>query len=304
MKVGITVVGLCFLSTYLMILFVAPTVRDNQVYVAASIDKESRLEEIHNNRLVFVGGSNLALGINSEKMASSTGRAVINMGLHAGLGLSFPLNEALFGLKKGDVVVLSIEYFLSETNFKLAAQLIDVNPEALDFFSLSPSNGDLIRLYIQSVQRCISALFYRLISGEKSDPIYNRYGFSKEGDLTSHFGKPGSEKIGDNTVFTNKDYSSEISKINDFIVSANKKGAIVFFTYPSFSKSAYMKNIEVISKLSSQYNAQLKCPILGNAQTFVLSDRYFFDTTYHLDSLGIQKRTGVMISILPSHLRR
>src|SRR5690348_8879721 len=75
-------------------------------YLAATRDKEWRLATLPGPRVVFVGGSNLPFGLDSDVIERQTGRRVVNMGLYVHLGLEFMLNEASAGLREGDVVVL------------------------------------------------------------------------------------------------------------------------------------------------------------------------------------------------------
>ncbi|WP_234736679.1 hypothetical protein [Tellurirhabdus bombi] len=287
---------LCSLGGYGLIRILSPYVRNENVFVAASLDKENRLKNTPAPRLVFVGGSNLALGIDSRRVAAATGYTVTNMGIHAGLGLPFMLNEALHGTQKGDLVVLSIEYFLDEGDNKLLAQLIDVNPRAKQYLSLSWLNE--IRLLGQNLQRCMSGLFYKLLRGDATDPIYNRSGFTVEGDLKEHFGKPKPRRIGDDVTFLEMDYSENIQRINAFVKAAKAREAVVVFTFPVFPASAYKRNQKAIQHLAKQYQNKLDCPIINTPATFVLPDQYFFDTVYHLDSLGVQERTTRMIDLL------
>src|SRR6266436_7071833 len=62
-------------------------------YLAASIDKHHLLVQQPSPRIVFVGGSNLAFGLDSSEIERSLSYHPINMGLHIGLGLAFMLAE-------------------------------------------------------------------------------------------------------------------------------------------------------------------------------------------------------------------
>ena len=55
-------------------------------YQASLIDKVQRLESIHEPKIVLIGDSNLAFGIDSEKIEEAFDMPVVNMGLHGGLG--------------------------------------------------------------------------------------------------------------------------------------------------------------------------------------------------------------------------
>ncbi len=105
---------------------------------ATVLDKERLLKEAPSPRLVLVGGSGLAFGIDSPTLEQELGGeySVVNMGLHAGLGLDFMLNEALDGLREGDVVVLSPEYDIvwrDEPNHLTIAEILRFAPSARRF---------------------------------------------------------------------------------------------------------------------------------------------------------------------------
>jgi hypothetical protein len=74
------------------------TYRSNQDgYMAATIDKHARLDALRGERRLFVaGGSASAFGFDSGAIEAATGRKVVNVGLHAELGLPFILLGLLF----------------------------------------------------------------------------------------------------------------------------------------------------------------------------------------------------------------
>ena len=66
---------------------------DPNNYLASSIDKHYRLDSLGSPRLILVGGSNLAFGVDSKYMEQRLGMPVVNMATHAGLGMDFILSE-------------------------------------------------------------------------------------------------------------------------------------------------------------------------------------------------------------------
>ena len=50
--------------------------------------------------------------MDSKLVESELKMPVVNLGLHAGLGLEFILNEISSQMKSGDEVVISLEYYL------------------------------------------------------------------------------------------------------------------------------------------------------------------------------------------------
>src|ERR1700739_1843921 len=129
MKIFIYKAGLFVLIVLSVFFFIAsrynPPVDLRNDYFASLIDKHNRLKQAGNNRLIFVGGSNLNFGINSEEIEKELNLPVVNLGLHAGLGLDFILNEAMSEIKQGDIVVLSIEYELYDSKNEAQVLLIE-----------------------------------------------------------------------------------------------------------------------------------------------------------------------------------
>ena len=284
--------GFCFLLQA----FVAPRIRNTNVFVGATIEKEQRLAELASPRLVFVGGSNLAFGLDSKRIGDSLHLAVVNMGLHAGLGVAFGLNEAKDLLKKGDKVVLSVEYGLTKKgDTKLYSQLIDINPNAARY--LDNSFNDKLKLIDINWQRCVSSLFFAAVLNPNEN-VYRRDAFSPEGDMIAHLTQPQPANQTDRGKINFRDYSEEIDALNSFIEAATRKGAQVYYTFPTYMASEYALNKAVIAQYEEQFHHKLKCPIINSPQTFVLPDADYFDTAYHLNKIGRDKRTRMMIDLL------
>ena len=77
----------CFLFLGIVVgvlLYLSPQYLGN--YQASLIDKVERLESIEEPKIVLIGDSNLAFGIDSEKIEEGHGIPVVNMGLHGGFG--------------------------------------------------------------------------------------------------------------------------------------------------------------------------------------------------------------------------
>lgn len=113
-------------------------------YLAALIDKDERLKSVTGPRMIFVGGSGLAFGIDSHFLRERYPYEPINYGLHAFLGGDFMLRHVRDHLRSGDVVVLCFEHFVLYHYFNTALlreQLRDVTP-AFDHYFGEP-NGPL-----------------------------------------------------------------------------------------------------------------------------------------------------------------
>ena len=72
-------------------------------FYMASADKHRRLENLPAPRIIFIGGSSMAFGMDSGLVGKKLGLNPVNMGLNAAVGLEFMLQEVEPFLRRGDV---------------------------------------------------------------------------------------------------------------------------------------------------------------------------------------------------------
>lgn len=101
-------ISLLFILTEVILLFVIP--KDNKSGLCEYNHKISLLNSTKAPRIIIIGGSNAAFGIDSKMLIDSIHMNVVNFGLHAGIGIRYVMNDYLNYLKNGDVVVMQVEY--------------------------------------------------------------------------------------------------------------------------------------------------------------------------------------------------
>jgi hypothetical protein len=268
-------------------------------YMAAMIDKHNRINQLDCPKIIFAGGSNLAFGLNSEEVENEFSIPVVNLGLHAGLGTNFILNELKSTIKNGDVVFLSIEYLLgADGDYKLKKNTSYNFKEARKYYTFDLRAEILIE--IDKTRANIKS--YK--KNEKLDlnlkpeiEVYSREAFNKYGDVIAHLEKPSPKESNDRYVLTYS-YWPAINKLNEFYNYAKSKNVEVFFIYPNFPVTDFKKNQEVINKLSMDLSNNLKIEILNRPSDLVFADSLFFDTVYHLNKKGRELRTKKLIELI------
>jgi hypothetical protein len=261
-------------------------------YMGAMADKHKRLEQITQSKIIFAGGSNLAFGFDSEKVEREFSTPVVNLGLHAALGLSFILNELKSTAKSNDVVFLSIEYLLdSEGDFELKQLAGKHYPEASNYYAADLRS--IIRSEINQTRANLKT--WKISRSNKKtevsmDEVYSKSSFNLYGDVVGHLDKRRPEKIKEAALLEYK-YWDGIDALNDFYRFAKSKNISVFFLYPNFPESDYRKNIYVINKYAKDLNDNLLIEILNRPEDLVFPDSLFFDTNYHLNREGREIRT-------------
>ncbi len=264
-------------------------------FMAAIIDKHARIKIIDKPKIILSGGSNLAFGINSKRLEQEFSIPVVNMGLHAGLGLSFILEELKYSINENDIVFLSIEYFLDvEGQGALKKSTSDTFKEAKLYYTPN---------YIQDFLEDTLEKFKQLIAINKPKPrstkskkVYAREAFNKYGDIIAHLDRSPKE-LKDRVIYEYRFWEG-IELINNFHDFAKKKNVKVFYIFPNFPESEYGKNKEVIAKLELDLREFLEIEIINSPSDFVYPDSYFYDTVYHLNKKGRNQRTKKLIELI------
>jgi hypothetical protein len=265
-------------------------------WMAASLDKESRLKNITSPKIVFIGGSNLAFGLDSRKIETAIGMPVVNMGLHAGMGFQFMLEESKADIHAGDIVILSFEYQLKEiAGGGLCANLIAVNPAAAPY--CLNSTKQYVSFFAADFQRGLAYWFNRYFGSPVTIEDI-RDNVTEEGDFTFHLKRAHVPKLMGSEKWNSEDCTRIILKINEFVAYVAGRKATVYFSFPALALSQYNLNQEVVKAIAARYEKELNCKTLNRAQGLILNDSLFYNSVYHLNGAGRQIRTDTIIRAL------
>jgi hypothetical protein len=274
---------------------------DKKNYLASNLDKHSLLDSARGPRIILVGGSNLAFGVNSGAVSRALGRPVINMGVSAGLGLKYMLNEVEPYLREEDWVVLSPEYQQFYGNMldgrEALGKLIAIEPGCARY--LSPDQ--YLRTLSYSLVYLSSAARRRLgKSNERADSIapstYRRGAYNEWGDHTAHLWV-SPRAVVPHLIEGDQNHEA-VEIINRFAGRAARKKAKVFMVHPGYWRVGYQLNKAKIDALTAELPTRLQVKILSRPEEFLFEQAYLFDTEYHLNASGIKVRTRKLIALL------
>ncbi|MBK6506453.1 MAG: hypothetical protein IPG02_12495 [Ignavibacteria bacterium] len=287
-------------------------VYDSNNYFAAIIDKDSLIMNTASPRIIFAGASNLAFGLDSKMIEKEFGMPVINMGLHGNFGLSFILNNVKKNIREGDIIILSLEYYLDELYYKDIDYITHLYPKAEEYidrdgdyysqkakYFVSEAQAGKQKLFNQFFDKVLKFKEAKVFVSDQLHSydtlIYSRNAFNSNGDVVSHIGKKYPDEIRGRTLIEAKDYSESIKKLNDFAEYVKAHGARVYFTYASYPETEFKKNILAIEEFEKQLKDDMKIEIITTPQEMMFSDSLFFDTVYHLNEEGRRERTEILI---------
>jgi hypothetical protein len=247
--------------------------------------------------VVLLGGSNVAFGFNSEMLQDSLNMPVINVGLGAGLGLKFMLDNTSKYLSEGDILVIAPEYLHFFGNGAYGntdlASLFYVDPSISEGFNIKQVKAltfgtkNLFRDYLLSLLELKNKDFAFTQSCKVSD-------FNPHGDLVRHWTLPP------------RHYShvspGDLKTINmpflDYYENAvealRNRGVQVIIIPPSFAETSYKMIEEKLTSLFAEFekrNLNFAIP----TQESAYPDSLFFDTNYHLGYEGVLIRTNQLI---------
>jgi len=287
------VFGLIFLVGIL--LPTTPASKNNML--SYKIQKDSLLTNIDSPRIIFVGGSNLVFGLNSQMIKDEMNLNPINAGLAINFGLIYMMDDVLNYIKPGDYVVLAPEYqhFFGNHAFggnDLFRLLMDV--ERSGFAKLRYEH---IPNLIKSMPTYFLSKFkYKQYFYDSKNDVYGKHIFNEYGDSYFHYGLERREFNIVKPIKDNFSYSI-IKEINNFNDQINAKGATLFVTYPGFQAASLEVIEEQVDKIQKELEKS-KLVILGTPERYLMPDSLMFDQIYHLSKKGVDRRTKLLIEDL------
>jgi hypothetical protein len=308
--------GLAFLwlqSVIAAIVIGYGSTRNSNDYLMAIQDKLQRLDQCQGPRVVLLGGSNVAFGMHSPVIRESMGMETVNLGLHASLGLAFPLECYRQHARRGDIVILSPEYHLltSDSHRQGDAitmdQLLEQWPESRRYMTQSAEQTwktFLDREALWTAHQWVGRAFRTLRGKDSENKIYSRSGFNQHGDLVAHYGRSdvGLMPLSDVPPSTPQSLENTIRVLNDFHASCRDRGVDVYFCYPPLLESIYQSSEPAILQLHRTLQAGITLPVLGHPRDSSLPRDCFFDGGYHLtESSGRARSKTIAARVKQRH---
>lgn len=283
------------------IVFLDPPVYE-ETFLGELAPKFERLCEIDEPKLILVGGSSVAFGIDSELLESYTGKKVVNFGLYATLGTKIMLDLSEANIREGDWIILAPEldaqtlslYF----NAEAAWQAIESDFSMLRYIG-SDNYSDLAGGLFGYVKNKVTYTH----SNTKPRPtgIYQRQNFNEYGDLCAErkqnimtLGYDANHPISLTPELFDEEF---LSYLNAYIARAESRGATVLFSFCPLNRDALDQETTEQS-LADFYRflcEKVKCPVISGLNTAIMDAGYFYDTNFHLNDAGVVVHTAALI---------
>lgn len=278
----------------LLLLYWIIPVNTNNYYMAYKV-KCQRLEKIQEPRIIFVGGSNLFYGLDSKRIQDSLNMEVINTGLAAPIGLKYMLDDISLYAKEGDIIVFA--------------------PEWQHFYTVMYSQGDAL----STVMRLAGWKKWKLLNTEQLIHVMEGIPNLLLGNINSYVIK-SSQKLRINECGDlidhwdkKKIYRSHPKSITEkfdkdfgaYFIAGLKKlqtRCQVYMIPPSTCDKAFEKWKPQVEEVTEFLDRE-GFPFLYSPKESSFPENMMYDTDYHLNKKGVDKRTGRIIEALRPYVK-
>lgn len=271
-------------------------------YIRAFDVKQSMLSDVErDSAIILVGGSSVAFGYNSPFLEKEAQIPVINTGLLAGIGIKFMIEEISPLLKKGDILVLSPEYELFLTNPENSYFTTLVYLGGLDY--VKKMNMSQWRAFVQYTPNYIrSEIEYSIVRSvlpqKESESFYRLSSFNSNGDFVPHWGKPHPPvHIENKTESPKVPDKAFLSWLSNELLQISERGVHIVMLPPVLAQSAYKNKKDYIHTIDSLLRT-MGFPFICPPSAMSYPDSLYYDTEYHLDSLGATLHSKDLVFLL------
>lgn len=282
---------------YTIAILLPPTPRASRNLLFAKVQKDSLLQNVESPRIIFIGGSNLSFGINSEMVRNQLGINPINTAVHAGIGLVYMMDASLEYIQPGDIILLIPEYQHFYGNFaygskELLQTVMDTAPS--DLFHLNRRQWVNLLPYFPEYAK--SKLIRSSYSNVVESDIYGVSSFNEYGDVYAHR-ELEQREFEPFELFTGEFNQSVINEITQFRTEVEAKGAFLFLSYPGYQTASFNNVRQQIMRIQVELEKH-DFNLLGDAERYLMPESMMFNTPYHLTGNGADYRTQLLIQDL------
>lgn len=272
----------------------------DKTYNAALLDKLNRLKSVEGRKIVVIGGSSVAFGLDSELMEEYMGLPVVNFGLYASLGSRLMLDLAEEHINEGDIVIFAPEmdkqalslYFSVSNTLQAADGDFGIlrNVDSEHYSSLLGGIWDFARGKLKARREGIEL---------GTLGIYRRDSFNAYCDIS--VSRPQNVMNGyfdtNNLPMLDKScYGEELKEFVEYLreyKSRLPKDAKMYLSFCPINKLSISDTLSTIdlADFGEYISEALGLVSISYLDDYVFDAGYFYDTNFHLNDAGAKLRT-------------
>ena len=273
-------------------------------FLGALSDKYDRLYSIDEPKIVIVGGSSTAFGLDSALLSEHMGMPVVNFGLYATLGTKIMLDLSEDAIGEGDIIIIAPETDKQTLSLYFNAQAVWQAFDGKFSMLKHVKSEDASDMVGEVFNFAASKLGYALSSKPDPTGVYNHSSFNEYGDII--YERPGNiMRLGYDPNMT-VDFSTSmfdeafIDYLNSYIELAESRGATVYYSFPPINASAVDSSVteETLFEYYDFISNNINCSVISNINNYIIEENYFYDSNFHLNDAGVILRTATLIQEL------
>ena len=286
----------CILLALAFFMFAIVMPQYRYVYTGSLEDKMERLQSLNESKIVLIGDSNLAFGINSRLLEEAFDMPVVNMGFHGSLGNAFHEEMAKINLCEGDIIIVAHINYADEDKISDPVKAwisVENNPQLWQLIR----NKDIPDMYFSFPIYAKKALTL-WISKEGNYPdygnAYSRLTFNEYGDVAFER-TTGSYTFTENSIRVPKINAICTERLNALNQYVTEHGAsLVITAYPIAYGEFTPPEAEYV-QFQTELQEALDCPVISDYRDYFMDYDFFYDTNVHLTNEGADLRTQQLI---------
>ena len=268
------------------------------------------LKNTQGNKIVMIGTSNIAFGVDSELIEEELAKdgknyQVCNFGLYGAIGTKAMLDLSRDYIKEGDIVIFSPE---------LNAQALSLYFSGIEMWRGIDGHWEmLLDVASEDMKAMVGA--YPTFLGEKmsylqkeetvnTGLVYSSASFNTRCDM-KNADREYNVLLGgydsNNLISLDGDlYGDEFCDyVNAYYEDVKKVGAKMYFSFcPMNEKSIVDKSKEAVESFYSVISEKLDFPIISSPNTYIMESEWFYDSNFHVNEAGMTYRTIRLIEDL------
>lgn len=274
----------------------------SESYYAELAPLTERLYQTEGKKLVLIGGSNIAFGVDVallEDILAEKGFAysVCPYGLYAAVGTSAMLSLSEDAMREGDVVVLAVEPTDETLSDYFGASAFLKCAESAPWL-LTKLNSDQRRAVLGNAVSYLQERLAIVRSGALpvAEGVYSRAAFGENGNLDYYragnlmaLSFDSTEPVDLAAVEIQEAFREQV---NAYCAAAAKKGAAVYLSFSPVNRSALVDaSEEALYAFFTTCSEGFACTVISDPARYILEPAWFYDSNFHLNTAGAELRT-------------
>lgn len=271
------------------------TPRASKSLLISKNNKDYLLKTIPNPRIIFVGGSNLSFGLNSQAIKDSLRLNPINTAIHASIGIKFMIDNTLPYIRSGDVVVLVPEYthYFRSLNYgseELLRTILDIDINEIKHLNLNQVANMISFLPKYGLSKFKPTEY---LNGGDSE-IYSVNSFNQYGDTCTHWNMEKREFPPLKSL--RGSFNPDVIKyFEEFDIAVKSRGGTLFVSFPCLQESSFKNSLTSIKKVDKEL-LKSSLIVIGSPDRYMMDDALMFNTPWHLNKKGVEYRSALLIN--------